>query len=55
MRQELTTQLETSVRGQLISPGSNEYDTARKVYNGMINKHPQLIVRCVNVADVRQA
>lgn len=52
MRQELTTQLETSVRGQLISPGSNEYDTARKVYNGMINKHPQLIVRCVNVADV---
>lgn len=52
MLQELTTQLDTSVRGQLISPGSNEYDAARKVYNGMINKYPKLIVRCADVADV---
>lgn len=52
MLQEVTTQLETCVRGQLIKPDSNEYDSARKVYNGMIDKYPELIVRCADVADV---
>ena len=52
MLQEFTTQLETSVRGKLISPNSDEYDAARKVYNGMIDKHPKLIVRCTDTADV---
>lgn len=51
MLQDLTTQLET-VRGNLISPDSNEYELARKVYNGMIDKHPKLIVRCADTADV---
>lgn len=52
MLQELTTQLETSVEGKLILPDSDEYDTARQVYNGMIDKRPKLIVRCADVADV---
>ena len=52
MLQEFRTQLETSVRGKLISPNSDEYDAARKVYNGMIDKHPKLIVRCTDTADV---
>jgi FAD/FMN-containing dehydrogenase len=43
------------VRGQLLSPGDGDYDTARKVWNGMIDKHPALIVRCTGVADVMQA
>jgi FAD/FMN-containing dehydrogenase len=50
--QKLTTQLDTCVRGQLIKPDSDEYDAARKVYNGMIDKYPNLIVRCADVADV---
>jgi FAD/FMN-containing dehydrogenase len=29
-----------------------EYDMARKVYNGMIDRYPALIARCVDVADV---
>ena len=28
------------------------YESARKVYNGMIDKRPLLIARCVDVADV---
>lgn len=40
------------LRGHLITPASEEYDEARKIYNGMIDKHPALIARCADVADV---
>ena len=40
------------MRGRLIQPGDNDYDDARKVYNGMIHKKPRLIARCADVADV---
>src|SRR5436190_4955799 len=42
----------TNLRGRLIQPGDNDYDDARKVYNGMIHKRPRLIARCADVADV---
>jgi len=45
-------QLKSAIRGEIIEPKDATYDTARKVYNGMIDKRPQLIVRCVDVADV---
>jgi len=44
--------LRAKIRGDLIQPGDPQYDSARKVYNGMIDKHPALIARCVDVADV---
>lgn len=44
--------LAATVRGEVIQPGNPSYDTARRVYNGMINRHPRLVVRCVDVADV---
>src|SRR6185437_7432682 len=40
------------LRGTLIQPGDDAYEEAHKVYNGMIDRHPGLIVRCVDVADV---
>lgn len=39
-------------RGDLIQPGEQGYDNARKVYNGMIDKRPGMIARCADVADV---
>ena len=45
-------QLRSSVRGAIVQPGDAPYESARKVYNGMIDKRPALIVRCVDVADV---
>ena len=45
-------QLRSSVRGAIIQPGDDSYDTARMVYNRMIDKRPALIVRCADVADV---
>jgi FAD/FMN-containing dehydrogenase len=41
-----------SLRGRLIRHTDPDYDTARAVYNGMIDKRPRLIARCANVADV---
>jgi len=45
-------ELKANLRGRLIAKGDDSYDESRKVYNGMINKHPALIVYCVDVADV---
>jgi FAD/FMN-containing dehydrogenase len=49
------TALRTKLRGQLITPSDAQYDDARKVYNGMIDRRPGLIARCVDVADVQTA
>ena len=43
--------LRASLRGEIIQPGDKAYDEARKVYNGMIDKRPRLIARCVDAAD----
>jgi FAD/FMN-containing dehydrogenase len=45
-------QLRSTVRGVILQPGDGGYESARAVYNGMIDKRPALIVRCVDVADV---
>jgi hypothetical protein len=44
--------LKTGLRGELIEPSDKRYDEARKVYNGMIDRRPRFIARCVDVADV---
>lgn len=40
------------LRGTLVMPSDAAYDDTRKVYNGMIDKHPGLFAMCVDVADV---
>jgi FAD/FMN-containing dehydrogenase len=47
--------LRASFRGQILQSGDDGYDDARKVYNGMIDRRPRLIARCVDVADVMAA
>jgi FAD/FMN-containing dehydrogenase len=44
-----------SLRGELLRRGDTDYDEARKVWNGMIDKRPGLIARCTGVADVISA
>ena len=41
-----------SLRGGVIEPRDQSYDTARKVYNAMIDRRPRLMARCADVADV---
>ena len=44
--------LREQVRGQVITPGDADYDAARAVHNGMIDKRPAAVVRVSQVADV---
>jgi FAD/FMN-containing dehydrogenase len=48
----ITDEFRAAFRGDLIEPGDAGYDDARAVYNGMIDRHPRLIARCVDAADV---
>jgi FAD binding domain len=43
------------LHGELIAPGDVLYESARRVWNGMINTYPALIARCINVGDVVSA
>src|SRR5215472_10704917 len=45
-------ELATCLRGALLHPGDVGYEQVRQVYNGTIDRHPALIARCVDVADV---
>ena len=42
-------ELKTGLRGAVIERGDPGYDEARALYNGMIDKRPRLIARCVDV------
>jgi FAD/FMN-containing dehydrogenase len=48
----VTDEFRAAFRGDLIEPGDPGYDDARAVYNGMIDRRPRLIARCVDAADV---
>jgi FAD/FMN-containing dehydrogenase len=48
----LIEQLQSTFRGPIVGAGDAEYDTVRRVYNGMIDKRPRMIARCADVADV---
>jgi FAD/FMN-containing dehydrogenase len=52
MRGMETGQFQQTLRGRLITRDDPDYDDARALYNGMIDKRPLLIARCVDVADV---
>src|SRR4051794_15350408 len=49
------TELEQGLRGRLIAPGDDDYDEARALWNGAIDRRPAVIVRCAGVADVMRA
>src|SRR6266700_501734 len=52
MNDEAAAKFGQNLRGTLIGRDHPEYDDARKLYNGMIDKRPLLIARCADVADV---
>jgi FAD/FMN-containing dehydrogenase len=47
--------LASAFSGELLQPGHPDYDAARRVHNGLVDKRPALIARCRGVADVVDA
>lgn len=45
----------SGLRGTLITPDSPDYDTARTLWNAMVDKRPAMIVKCAGTADVIHA
>jgi FAD/FMN-containing dehydrogenase len=49
---ENTSELKSKICGQLILPSDENYNEARKIWNGMFDKRPGIIVQCKNTSDI---
>jgi hypothetical protein len=45
-------ELEPGLRGEVICPGDRGYDTARTVFNGMIDRRPLAVIRPADASEV---
>ena len=52
---EALTELVPSFAGRLIQPSDPQFDEARRVHNGFVDKRPGVIARCLGAADVADA
>jgi FAD/FMN-containing dehydrogenase len=52
MEDVAVTEFVASTRGRVLRAGEDGFDSARMVWNGMIDRTPALIVRCASAADV---
>lgn len=43
------------VQGRVLTPGDPGYEDARRVWNGNVDRRPRAVLRCADVADVREA
>jgi FAD/FMN-containing dehydrogenase len=49
------SQFRSGFQGQVLTRGDPDYDTARKVFNAMIDRRPDVIAQCATSGDVTQA
>ena len=52
---DMLTEVAMSFAGQILRQSDAEYEDARKVHNGLIDKRPALIARCRGLADIVDA
>ena len=52
---DAVAELAKSFAGKILRPADPGYDEARRVHNGLIDKRPALIARCLGVADIVDA
>ena len=47
--------LRSGLRGAVLLSGDEGYETARRVWNGNVDRRPAVIVRCMSASDVQRA
>jgi FAD/FMN-containing dehydrogenase len=52
LSQETLDTLKARLRGPVLQPGAAAYEESRTVWNGMIDRRPAVVARCLGVADV---
>ena len=55
LKRAAVRELGESISGPVMLPGHPQYNAARRIWNGMHDKHPALIARCFDADDVRHA
>jgi hypothetical protein len=53
--QAIADALRAAMHGEVIDRAHHGYDDARRVWNGLIDRHPAVIARCAGTADVVEA
>jgi Serine dehydrogenase proteinase len=49
------SRLRSSVGGRVMLPGQDGYDSARALWNAIVDRRPAVVVQCINSADVATA
>jgi hypothetical protein len=52
LKEEILASLKLRVKGQILTSGDVGFDESRTVWNGMIDRKPAIVVRCLDTSDV---
>lgn len=55
LQDEKIDELKKHLRGDVLLPGDEGYESARQIWNGMFDRRPAIIARCVGTSDVINA
>lgn len=52
LRDKKIEELKNGFKGEILLPNDGDYESARKIWNAMIDKRPAVIARCAGTSDV---
>jgi FAD/FMN-containing dehydrogenase len=52
LKQDIVDNLKLRLKGQVLISGDVGFEESRTVWNGMIDKKPAIVVRCLGTADI---
>ncbi len=55
VKEAALNKLRASLRGRVLTPSNADYDDVRRIHNGMFDRRPAVIARCLGTADVVDA